>query len=125
MNRPFSILLVLSLLLGALPLAAADDQAAIKARMSKRLPTIVALAKRGAIGENNLGKLTPRGTLSASERSTVNAENADRGAVYALIAKRTGASPTAVGKQRAAQIRKSAAKGTWVQQTNGSWSKAG
>ena len=125
MNRPFSILLSLCVFLIGTQLAGADDQSAIKARMSKRLPTIVALAKRGAIGENNLGKLTERGSLSAAEKSVVKAENADRVAVYALIAKKTGTSSAVVGKQRAAQIRAAAAKGTWVQKTDGSWVRAG
>ena len=43
--------------------------------------------------------------------------------LYAIIAKKTGTSATTVGKQRAAQIRSSAPKGTLVQQTNGSWGK--
>ncbi len=125
MHRPFRLLLALCVLLAGTHLAGADEQSAIKARMSKRLPTILALAKRGAVGENNLGQLTPRGSLSATEKATVNAENSDRVAVYALIARKTGASPAVVGRQRAAQIRASAAKGTWIQKSDGSWVRAG
>ena len=125
MNRPFSILLLLSVFLAGMLPAVADDQSAIKARMLKRLPTIVVLAKRGAVGENNLGKLTAKGSMSANEKASVTAENADRVAVYALIAKKAKASAASVGRQRAAQIRKAAKKGTWVQKTDGSWVKAG
>ena len=125
MNHPIRILLALCLLLAGTHFAGADEESVIKSRMSKRLPTILALAKRGAVGENKLGQLTPRGSLSAAEKATVNAENSDRVAVYALIAKKAGASPAAVGRQRAAQIRSSAAKGTWIQKTDGSWAQAG
>ena len=124
MNRSFSILLILSVFFGGLLSAVADDQASIKARMLKRLPTIVALAKRGVVSENNQGQLTPKGSMSASEKVIVNAENTDRVAAYTLIAKKAKASVSSVGRQRAAQIRKSAAKGTWVQKTDGSWVKA-
>ena len=125
MNRSFQILLSFCVFLFGAQFASAASEAELKARMSQRLPTIVALAKRGAVGENNQAQLTARGTMSAAERATVNAENADRRAGYALIAKRAGTSATAVARQRAAQIRSSAAKGTWIQMTDGSWRQAG
>lgn len=125
MNRPIHLLLSFCVLLLGTQFAGAADQAELKARMSQRLPAIVALAKRGAIGENNRAQLTPRGKLTAAERAIVDAENADRLAVYALIAKKTGTSPATVARQRAAQIRSAAIKGTWIQMTDGSWRQAG
>ena len=124
MNHPFRILLALCVLLIGAGLAAADPLDPVKARMKKRLPTIVDLAQRGAVGENNQGQLTPRRKLSKAEKAAVDAENVDRVIVYTDIAKRTGSNPTAVGKQRAAQIRKSAPKGTWIQLPDGKWVQA-
>ncbi|MGB0775164.1 MAG: DUF1318 domain-containing protein, partial [Akkermansiaceae bacterium] len=48
----------------------------------------------------------------------------DRKAVYTIIAKKTKSSVSAVGKTRAASIRKSAAKGTWIQLASGAWKKS-
>ncbi|NNM29722.1 MAG: YdbL family protein [Akkermansiaceae bacterium] len=123
MNRPLHLLLALAVLVCSAASASAESEAAIKARMLKRLPTIVSLAQRGAVGENNRGTLTPRGAMSGAESAAVRAENADRQAVYAIIAKKAGTSASVVGKQRAKQIRASAPKGTWVQNPDGSWKK--
>jgi uncharacterized protein YdbL (DUF1318 family) len=124
MNHPIRILLAFSILLLGAPLASADSESELKARMSKRLPTVVALLKREAVGENNKATLTVRGALSASEKATVDAENTDRLAVYSLIASKAGTSATAVAQARAKQIRASAPAGTWVQLPDGSWKKA-
>ena len=125
MNRSFQILISFCVFLFGTSFASAASEAELKSRMSQRLPTIVALAQRGAIGENNQALLSPRGAMSSAERATVNAENADRRAVYAIIAKKAGTSSAAVARQRAAQIRSSAPKGTWIQMTDGSWRQAG
>ena len=124
MNHSLRFLLAFSILLLGAPLASADAEADLKSRMSKRLPSVVALLKRGAVGENNKGSLSARGTLSAAEKTIVKAENTDRVAVYALFGRKTKTSATVVGQQRAKQIRKSAASGTWIQKTDGSWVKA-
>ena len=124
MNHPIRILLAFSILVLGAPLASADSESDLKSRMSKRLPAVVALLKREAVGENNKATLTVRGALSSSEKATVDAENADRRAVYALIAAKTGTSATRVAQARAKQIRASAPSGTWVQLPDGSWKKA-
>ena len=122
MKRSIAVMLsVIVLILGMAPVADADNAAAVKSRMAKRLNQIVSLKQSGAIGENNLGYLTIRGSLSSSQQAVVNAENNDRKAVYGMIAAKTSSSISSVGKTRAASIRKSAPKGTWVQLSNGSW----
>ena len=50
MKRSIQILFSLCVLLFGTQFASAASEAELKARMSQRLPTIVALAKRGAIG---------------------------------------------------------------------------
>lgn len=124
MNHSLRFLLAFSILLLGATFASADSEADLKSRMSKRLPDVVALLQRGAVGENNKGTLTARGALSTPEKAIVAAENTDRATVYALIAGKTKTSASVVGQQRAKQIRESAASGTWVQQPDGSWEKA-
>ena len=124
MKRSIATLLsILVLIFGITPVVHADSAGEIKSRMAKRLGQVVAFKKSEAVGENNQGYLTVRGSLSEADTALVNAENADRKSVYRLIAAKTKSSATTVGKTRAASIRKTAAKGTWVQQTNGSWTK--
>lgn len=122
MKRHFTFLVIaFAFVLGLAPEAHADSAAAIKSRMAKRLPQVVALKQDGSVGENNLGYLTARKALSAEKTKLVATENADRKAVYLLIAAKTKTSATSVGKTRAASIRKSAPKGTWVQLASGAW----
>ena len=124
MKRSIATLLsILILVIGLAPDVQADSSSAIKSRMAKRLGQVVSLKKSGAVGENNQGLLTARSSLSAANATLVKAENADRKAVYRLIAAKTKSSASTVGKTRAASIRKTAAKGTWVQLTNGTWKK--
>ena len=122
MKRSIAVMLsVVVLILGMAPVADADNAAAVKSRMAKRLNQIVSLKQSGTIGENNLGYLTVRGSLNDSQAAMVKAENDDRKAVYGMIAAKTNSSTSSVGKTRAASIRKSAPKGTWVQLPSGQW----
>lgn len=113
-------LLVSVLLMAAVPLTRAQDLGAIRTRMEKRVDQIDALKTAGVLGENNLGFLEVR---SGNDGGVAAAENADRTAVYAAIAKQAGASAEAVGKARAKKISEGSAKGVWVQAENGQWAK--
>ena len=126
MKRSIATLLsILILIVGLAPTSAeAASSAELKARMAQRLGKIVSLKKKGSVGENNQGYLTKRAALSGSESSLMNAENADRRAVYKIIATKTKSSAATVGKARAKSIRSSAPSGTWVQMPDGSWKKA-
>lgn len=110
-----------ALVLSFTPVVHAASLSEIKARMSQRLSQVVALKQDGSAGENNLGYLTDRKALSAANAKLLAAENADRKAVYAAIAAKTNTSSSKVGKTRAASIRKTAPKGTWVQLASGAW----
>ena|SRR6056297_2035832 len=100
--------------------ATSGSAAGIKERMRQRLPVIVSLKSQGVIGENNKGFLEYR-TSQQSQQGVVNAENKDRGLVYAAIAKRQNVSPVIVGKRRALQIAQNASPGVWLQDPNGKW----
>lgn len=117
----FSILI---LVVGLAPVAQADSAGAIKARMAQRLGQVVALKQNGSVGENNQGYLTARKALSGKNAALLAAENADRRAVYQIIAGKTKSSASVVGRTRAKSIRSSAPSGTWVQMPDGSWKKA-
>lgn len=100
----------------------AEDLAAVRARMSERLPTLIALRQQGAIGENNRGFTdVRRDERGAGAVST--AENRDREVVYAAIAQQQGGGVSAeqVGRARARQIAASSPVGTWLQAESGQW----
>jgi len=107
----------------AATMAQGQNLNAIKADMKERLPKIEQLWKQGLVGENNLGYLAARGELKADQKKLMEAENADRKAVYQAIAASTGATVEDVGKQRARQIVKRAADGLWLESPDGKWYK--
>jgi uncharacterized protein YdbL (DUF1318 family) len=114
-------LCILFAALGLLAVAAfAESAGDIRRRMEQRLPQIDALKAQEIVGENNRGFLEDR---KAGGGGTVAEENRDREAVYALIAKETGATPDAVGRARAKQIAANSKGGVWVQDESGAWKK--
>lgn len=110
--------------LGLLTVAAfAESAADIRRRMEQRLPQIDTLKAQEVLGENNRGFLEERKGGSAGAGSVVADENRDREAVYAFIAKETGASAVSVGRARAKQIATNSRPGVWVQDESGAWQK--
>jgi uncharacterized protein YdbL (DUF1318 family) len=113
--RLFTLLAAFGLLAAA---AFAESAAEIRRRMEQRLPEIDRLKAEEIVGENNRGFLEER---KPGAGSTVSDENRDREAVYALIARETGASADAVGRARAKQIAANSKPGVWVQDESGAW----
>jgi uncharacterized protein len=101
---------------------AADSAGDLRQRMEQRLPSIDRLKATGAVGENNRGLLEERGG-GGDAANVVSEENRDREAVYALIAKQTGATSDSVGRARARQIATNSRPGVWVQDESGAWKK--
>lgn len=95
----------------------------IQRRMRDRLPQIDALKAKEVVGENNRGFVEVRSGGDATAAGVVADENRDREAVYALIARETGASPDAVGRARARDIAERSRPGVWIQQESGQWVK--
>lgn len=116
-TRLFTLLAALCLVTAT---AFAETAADIRRRMESRLAQIDALKAQEIVGENNRGFLEER---KAGAGSTVSDENRDREAVYALIAKETGATPDAVGRARAKHIAANSSPGVWVQDESGAWKK--
>ncbi|HUG10463.1 MAG TPA: DUF1318 domain-containing protein [Opitutaceae bacterium] len=118
-----AFLRILLPLLVMLPLiaGAADDAATINRRMADRLPALDALKERLVVGESNSGMVEARGTVAAEEGQLIAAENSDRAAVYALIARTQSTSAEAVGRARARQIAERSKPGLWLQAADGKW----
>ena len=102
------------------------DSAAIKKNMAERKPKIEALKKAGSIGENKAGYLEAMkdAKLSEDDSKLVEAENADRKAVYSAVAKQEKTTVDKVGEIRAKQIRSKANEGDFIQEEDGKWVKA-
>jgi uncharacterized protein YdbL (DUF1318 family) len=103
--------------------AHAESAADIRRRMEQRLGAIDALKAQEAVGENNRGLLEAPPAGKGGGGDIVAAENRDREAVYALIAKETGATADAVGRARARQIAAGSRAGVWIQDESGQWKK--
>ncbi len=103
--------------------AFADSAADLRRRMEQRLPQIDTLKSQEVLGENNRGFLEERKSGTAGAAALVSDENRDREAVYALLAKQTGATAEAVGRARARQIAEHSRGGVWVQDDSGQWKK--
>lgn len=115
-------LFIVSCFLSIAPAVMAASSAEVKARMEKRIPSINALKAKGIIGENSKGFLAFVGQ-SKEGSDIVSAENTDRAAVYAAIAKQQGTSAEMVGSRRAIQIAQNAKSGEWLQDASGKWKK--
>jgi uncharacterized protein len=103
----------------------AQDLGAVKARMEQRLGSVNALKDRGVAGENNRGFLEARGAATGPDQQVISDENSDRRTVYAALAQQTGATPDAVGRQRAQQLAGLAKRGHWIQDPSGAWQQKG
>lgn len=123
MTRFRFITLFLALCVVAVSAFAAESAADLRRRMEQRLPAIDRLKTAEAVGENNRGLLEVRGSGGTDASAIVAEENRDREAVYALIAKETGASVESVGRARARQIAANSRPGVWVQDERGQWKK--
>jgi hypothetical protein len=99
------------------------ESAQLKERFLQRKPQLDQLKDQGWIGENSLGFLAFRGEAGKSKenKQLVQAENEDRGVVYAEIATKVNTSAIEVGKRRAIQIANLAAAGHWLQDAEGNW----
>lgn len=119
-NHIFSMVTLLVSLFLVHP--AESDGASLKEQMLARVPEINALKNQGAIGENNQGLLEFRGP-NQPKKGLINAENKDRKAVYAAIAKQQGIDAAVVGQRRSKQLAGKGRPGQWFQKPDGNWYK--
>jgi len=117
-----SLILTLSAL-AVLPQSAnaQAEENGIKQRILQRVGAVDELKIKALLGENNKGLLEQRAMLAPAQTKVMNEENADRKALYAILAKRLGLSVTVVGQGRAESIRKKSAPKLWIQEPSGKW----
>jgi uncharacterized protein YdbL (DUF1318 family) len=101
-----------------------DRQAQLVQQRAARHAQIEAMLDNQLVGESHTGILVPRASLSASQQTLVNAENADRIELYKLEAekKQTTVDEVTLGYYLARLEHVN--KGTWVERYNkstGSW----
>ncbi|MDQ8202828.1 YdbL family protein [Pelagicoccus sp. SDUM812003] len=119
-------LALIALLFSTAPLSAqSDDEEAIKQRILQRVDQIDALKTKGLVGENKNGLLEQRAMLTPEQTKLMNEENADRRALYTIVAQKLGLTTAVVGQGRAAELRKKSADGVWLQAEDGAWYKKG
>jgi uncharacterized protein YdbL (DUF1318 family) len=125
--KKITLFLSLSLLmLGFVgPLQAKDSvsESAIQSRMIERVHDVDALKKKGSLGENNKGFLEQRGMLKPDDVKIMSKENADRRALYGIVASRLGLTIAVVGEGRAESLRNASAPGVWLQAPDNTWYK--
>lgn len=94
-------------------------------RMRERQPAVDEMKLAGLVGENNRGFLESREDLDEARAALLQAENADRREVYAMIARRTNSTAAEVGQQRAIRIAQQARDGVWLEDARGRWYRKG
>lgn len=134
-SRAGSILVLLAIvfLAGVASGAAPESEAELKARFSQRHVPLQRLKDAGTVGETTEGlvalvrdagrgdpvKLPDGSTLSVGE--LVQAENADRKELYAVIAERTDESADAVAEQAAIRNFRQASPEHYLKLGSGKW----
>ncbi len=103
--------------------SAQSDENGIKQRIIQRIGSVDELKIKGLVGENNKGLLDQRAMLAPAQTKVMNDENADRKALYSILAKRLGLSVSVVGQGRADSIRKKSAPKVWIQEPSGKWTQ--
>lgn len=93
-------------------------------QMAARNPQIEALRNSHLAGESHTGMLVPKATLSSTQQSLIDAENADRMALYQLEASKKNLPVDQIALGYYMARLEHVDKGTWVERFNkstGSW----
>ncbi|MGN6370817.1 MAG: DUF1318 domain-containing protein [Phycisphaerae bacterium] len=97
--------------------AAGTEEELVKS-MAARNAQVRALLSAHVAGEAHTGLLVEKGTLSAEQKKTLEAENADRSALYKLRAAKNGTSEADAALAYYLQRLGYAEKGDWVEKYN-------
>ena len=106
------------------PSARADEMSDLKARFKTRYAKLESLIRNGTVGETHLGTVEAvKGrALDATAANVVAEENADRGKLYAIIARQQKTTPAVVAARNARREFASAKSGEWLKTKDG-WKK--
>ena len=102
--------------------AAAPSEAELQKRFKARYPQIQQLKRDGVVGETDAGMIDFVDKKDAKAASVVEEENADRKALYKLIADKEGITEDVVAKRAAKRNFDKARPGDWLKE-GGKWRK--
>ncbi len=122
----FLMLTVLGLLFVTAPAMAADSRATIEARIKDRFSKLEAYRDQGKIGEVVDGTTQYVNDANASDgtlKSLMDAENADRKALFAVIAQTEGGDVNTVATAYARRLFELAKPNHYLKGKNGKWVK--
>jgi uncharacterized protein YdbL (DUF1318 family) len=117
-------LIFLALLLIPATIFAADNtMESLRARFQARHSQIEKLKSAGLIGETVKGYVDFVKDKRADAEATVKEENADREALYKLLADKEGTTPEKVAERNAKRNFEKAKPGEYLQESDGKWRK--
>ena len=120
MKTHFSLLLLTTLSFLLAPFVQADTSYATS--MKERLPNVIKAKGAGTVGEGVDGLLHIRGDDASTElEKMVAAENKDRKALFANLAKKTEGSTAEAAKVFAKAMIGKGKKGHWFRSSKGTW----
>ena len=120
MKTHFSLLLLTTLSFLLVPFVQADTSYATS--MTERLPNVIKAKGAGTVGEGVDGLLHIRGDDDSTElEKMVAAENKDRKALFASLAKKTEGSTAEAAKVFAKAMIGKGKKGHWFRSSKGTW----
>jgi uncharacterized protein YdbL (DUF1318 family) len=101
---------------------AAEDEASLQKRFKERFPQLRQLKADGVIGEASEGYVDFVDKKDSKAATVVEEENADRKALYKLLAEKEGTTPDKVAEVAGARALKKAKPGEYIKQ-GGKWTK--
>ena len=120
MKTQFPLILLFSLSFLLVPFVQADSSFA--STMKERLPEVIKAKGEGSVGEGVDGLLHIRGDDASTElEKMVAAENKDRKALFASLAKKTEGSTAEAAKVFAKAMIGKGKKGHWFRSSKGTW----
>ncbi len=105
------------------PSAQADQKEDLKARFAERAGAIRSAKDAGKIGETTTGLIDAVTAPDAANQQLIAAENADRQALYALIAKDQGTDAATVANRAARRNYEKANVGDYLKTAGGEWKR--
>lgn len=110
------------LLLTLAPVFAGDSKDDLKKRFEARHAQLLQLKRNGVIGETYLGFVEAiKGDAGEAANTLMSAENADRRALYQIVAEEENSTPEQVGAQSAIVKFKKAGPNEWFKGKDGVW----
>lgn len=105
--------------------APAADKATLKTAFDSRAAALTAAKAAGTLGETTTGLLAipAAATADAATQELLKTENADRQALFVLLAAETGATTEVVAERYARRAYQEAVPGTCLQKKDGTWAK--